>query len=92
MGMLGSEAYNNGNLGVSFKLAATEQQVAKERTSAPTVNEAKNSQLPKYTKDDVARHSTKSTGIWVTHKDGVYDITSFVEVHPGKRYERVYVW
>jgi sulfite oxidase len=23
------------------------------------------------------------TGIWVTYKDGVYDVTKFVEQHPG---------
>lgn len=28
-------------------------------------------------------HRTKETGIWVTFKDGVYDITSFVDSHPG---------
>jgi sulfite oxidase len=31
----------------------------------------------------VAKHKTKQDGIWVTYKDGVYDITDFVEGHPG---------
>ncbi|KAI7843653.1 hypothetical protein COHA_002555, partial [Chlorella ohadii] len=34
-------------------------------------------------KEEVAKHRTKETGIWVTYKDGVYDVTKFVEQHPG---------
>jgi hypothetical protein len=39
--------------------------------------------LPIYTRADVASHKTPETGIWVSFKSGVYDITNFVEVHPG---------
>ena len=39
--------------------------------------------LPTFTMADVGKHSTPETGIWVTYKDGVYDITEFVEGHPG---------
>lgn len=39
--------------------------------------------LPLYTKADVFAHKTKETGIWVTYKDGVYDITDFLAEHPG---------
>lgn len=40
-------------------------------------------QLPEYTPDDVALHRTAESRIWVTYKDGVYDITDFVASHPG---------
>ncbi|EFN57284.1 hypothetical protein CHLNCDRAFT_30609 [Chlorella variabilis] len=36
-----------------------------------------------FDKEEVAKHRTKETGIWVTYKDGVYDVTKFVEQHPG---------
>lgn len=39
--------------------------------------------LKYYTADEVSRHKSKDTGIWVTYKSGVYDITSFVDGHPG---------
>lgn len=39
--------------------------------------------LPTYTKADVSKHATPEARIWVTYKDGVYDITEFVEAHPG---------
>ena len=39
--------------------------------------------LPVYTRAEVAAHVSPETGIWVIYKDGVYDITSFVEQHPG---------
>eukprot|EP00884_Botryococcus_braunii_P006710 jgi/Botrbrau1/1603/Bobra.0185s0018.1 len=35
------------------------------------------------TKEEVALHKTSENRIWVTYKDGVYDITDFVELHPG---------
>ncbi|KAK6621588.1 hypothetical protein RUM44_001395 [Polyplax serrata] len=39
--------------------------------------------LPIYVESDVAKHSTKENRIWVTYKNGVYDVTEFVEQHPG---------
>ncbi|KAK6165305.1 hypothetical protein SNE40_022255 [Patella caerulea] len=39
--------------------------------------------LPTYTAEDVAKHKTKDTKIWVTYKCGVYDITDYVSQHPG---------
>src|SRR4051794_36503551 len=38
--------------------------------------------LPEYTRSEVAKHSTKENRIWVTYKNGVYDITDFIEMHP----------
>ncbi|KAK7497145.1 hypothetical protein BaRGS_00011675 [Batillaria attramentaria] len=39
--------------------------------------------LPTYTLAEVAQHKTKETRIWVTYKNGVYDITDYVTSHPG---------
>ena len=39
--------------------------------------------LPDYTKEDLKAHTTQKTGVWVTFRDGVYDITDFIAVHPG---------
>lgn len=36
-----------------------------------------------YTPEEVAQHNTAENGIWVTFKGHVYDITEFVELHPG---------
>jgi len=36
-----------------------------------------------FTKGDVSKHQTPEQRVWVTYKDGVYDITDFVEMHPG---------
>lgn len=38
---------------------------------------------PLYTQDEVAQHTTAENGIWVSYKNGVYDITDFVRNHPG---------
>jgi len=39
--------------------------------------------LREYTRAEVSKHKTFETRIWVTFRRGVYDITDFVEVHPG---------
>ena len=39
--------------------------------------------LPCYSLDEVKKHKDTSSRIWVTYGDGVYDITDFVEQHPG---------
>jgi len=39
--------------------------------------------LPIYRRSEVAKHSSRENRIWVTYKNGVYDITDFVEGHPG---------
>ena len=33
----------------------------------------------------MAKHdnSTREAGIWVTYRDGVYDVTEFADMHPG---------
>mmetsp|Transcript_64961 Transcript_64961/g.104978 ORF Transcript_64961/g.104978 Transcript_64961/m.104978 type:complete len:650 (+) Transcript_64961:39-1988(+) len=38
---------------------------------------------PIYTAEEVAKHTTEESRIWVTYKDGVYDITDFIANHPG---------
>ncbi|GIL59243.1 hypothetical protein Vafri_13880 [Volvox africanus] len=38
---------------------------------------------PIFTREEVAKHKTPQNRIWVTYKEGVYDITEFVEMHPG---------
>jgi cytochrome b involved in lipid metabolism len=42
-----------------------------------------NDKLPVYRQSEVAKHNTPATGIWVTYKDGVYDVSEFVANHPG---------
>ncbi|CAF3668492.1 unnamed protein product [Rotaria socialis] len=41
------------------------------------------STLPTYSMTEVAKHTTAEKGYWLAYKDGVYDITSYVENHPG---------
>jgi len=48
------------------------------------MNEAQADELPVYRLAEVEKHTTVDAGgIWVIYKDGVYDITSFIENHPG---------
>ncbi|CAF3695984.1 unnamed protein product [Rotaria sordida] len=39
--------------------------------------------LPTYSMIEVAKHTTREKGYWIAYKDGVYDISSYVENHPG---------
>jgi sulfite oxidase len=36
-----------------------------------------------FTRAQVAQHDSINKGIWVTYGDNVYDITEFVQIHPG---------
>ncbi|KAI9003988.1 Oxidoreductase, molybdopterin-binding domain-containing protein, partial [Hyaloraphidium curvatum] len=38
---------------------------------------------PEYSLADVAKHKTKEDRVWVTFEDGVYDITEWIDEHPG---------
>ncbi len=39
--------------------------------------------LPQFGIADVAKHNTPETRIWVVYREAVYDITDFIEGHPG---------
>uniref|UniRef100_A0A9J7ZMI6 Sulfite oxidase n=1 Tax=Cyprinus carpio carpio TaxID=630221 RepID=A0A9J7ZMI6_CYPCA len=55
------------------QLAATSAQLRVTQTS----------DLPVYTLEEVTKHRSLDSGVWVTYKGGVYDITEFVAIHPG---------
>eukprot|EP00418_Pyrodinium_bahamense_P062864 CAMPEP_0179095684 /NCGR_PEP_ID=MMETSP0796-20121207/43945_1 /TAXON_ID=73915 /ORGANISM="Pyrodinium bahamense, Strain pbaha01" /LENGTH=646 /DNA_ID=CAMNT_0020793379 /DNA_START=99 /DNA_END=2039 /DNA_ORIENTATION=+ len=38
---------------------------------------------PVFSREEVEQHRTQETGVWVSYKDGVYDITDFIMNHPG---------
>ena len=52
-------------------------------TGAPAAAAAAADALPIYSKAEVAKHRTAESGIWVVFGGDVYDITSFVQNHPG---------
>ncbi|KAK8768271.1 hypothetical protein V5799_015266 [Amblyomma americanum] len=39
--------------------------------------------LPVYSAAEVAKHDRKETRIWISFRCGVYDVTDFVDEHPG---------
>ena len=49
----------------------------------PIATSSSDERFPIYTREEVSKHTTPETRIWVTFKDGVYDITEFVQAHPG---------
>ena len=52
-----------------------------EKTNRFVAADAKD--LKTYTRSEVSKHKDTKDGIWITFKNGVYDITDFVEQHPG---------
>ncbi|KAH8201931.1 hypothetical protein TruAng_003923 [Truncatella angustata] len=36
-----------------------------------------------FTKKEVAEHKTEDSGIYIIVEDGVYDVTKFIDEHPG---------
>lgn len=39
--------------------------------------------LPQYCITDIENHNNMETGVWVTYGSDVFDITQFVDNHPG---------
>jgi sulfite oxidase len=39
--------------------------------------------LPSFTREEISKHNTLGDRVWVTYRDGVYDVTDFVPQHPG---------
>ena len=35
-------------------------------------------------REEILQHKTAETGVWVTFNEGVYDMSEFLEGHPGK--------
>lgn len=75
---------NNNKPVVSLKRAACSQKKQEETGTEGSVKAGLvRSDLPNYSLDEVKKHQDKASRIWVTYGDGVYDITDFVEQHPG---------
>ena len=58
------------------------QSVACAQQEAPRAGDAIFG-FPEYSLEEISKHKTVETGIWVTYRDGVYDITQFAQQHPG---------
>ena len=43
----------------------------------------RNNKLPDYTVEEILKRKSQDDAVWVTFQDGVYDITEFIEAHPG---------
>ena len=89
-----SNANNNGTsvvFAISISLLASTTLASNDSHSEPMKdanNANKNIQLSTtkiYRRADISSHNNLDSGIWVTYKNGVYDITSFLANHPGGR-------
>ncbi|GAX85602.1 hypothetical protein CEUSTIGMA_g13017.t1 [Chlamydomonas eustigma] len=68
--------------------AVPEMKSPADATSCPSpatsrLLNADDSGLPTFTVEEVAEHRDLKSGIWITYKGEVYDITEFIEAHPG---------
>ncbi|XP_015972622.2 cytochrome B5-like protein [Arachis duranensis] len=64
----------------SFVPATSQKSGSKGKSAQPSLNNHKASKS--YTKSEVSTHN-KRTDCWIIIKNKVYDVTSYVEEHPG---------
>jgi sulfite oxidase len=57
--------------------ARVEQQQQQNKATGAAAADSTGS-FAEYTADEVAKHKTPNDRVWVTYKDGVYDITDFI--------------
>ncbi len=70
-------------LGFGYLLERSKSHCEEAHTKTTVEAGERKPNLPDYRRADVNTHKSKETGIWVTYKNGVYDITDFVAGHPG---------
>lgn len=56
---------------------------AEARNDIKSIHDQEVKGLPFYSLKMVSQHNSKDKRVWVTFKSGVYDITDFVDKHPG---------
>ncbi|XP_064354622.1 sulfite oxidase, mitochondrial [Dromaius novaehollandiae] len=66
-------------LGLGAVLAYGERR----RRAAQATQAAPAPRYPLYTREEVGRHRSPPDRVWVTHGTEVFDVTDFVELHPG---------
>lgn len=65
-------------------LPTSASNTAPPAAGAPVPNVGiKRDDLPTFSRKQVAEHNNREAGIWVIYGEGVYDVTTFVEQHPG---------
>ena len=75
-------------IGASYRIGTlqggvpTEAQSAGAEAQAPLAGAADAAATAVYTLDDVAQHATRED-CWIAVEGGVYDVTEFMEIHPG---------
>ena len=52
-------------------------------TAVITGGAALSEEYPVFTREEISKRDGKRGATWVTYKDQVYDITEFVNAHPG---------
>ncbi|KAJ3254848.1 hypothetical protein HDU77_003910 [Chytriomyces hyalinus] len=72
-------------LAAASLLAAGTSYFSQESKAQPATTTETDSALAAkfFSRDEVRKHTSKEKRVWVTKGDGVYDITDFVDVHPG---------
>ena len=61
---------------------------AQQKDGSVVAHQTEDPNLPTYTRKQVSGHDAKEKGIWVIYGVGVYDITEFVDAHPGELIQR----
>ncbi|KAM9252145.1 sulfite oxidase, mitochondrial [Cariama cristata] len=64
-------------LGAVLAYGERRRRVAQAAQATPTPR------YPLYTREEVGRHRSPQDRVWVTHGTEVFDVTDFVELHPG---------
>ncbi|KAG9509648.1 Sulfite oxidase, mitochondrial, partial [Fragariocoptes setiger] len=54
-----------------------------EKTGPQVRRYQRNPGITYYSRKDVAWHNTSERGVWITYNNSVYDITQFIQHHPG---------
>ncbi|XP_067320039.1 sulfite oxidase, mitochondrial [Anolis sagrei] len=79
--LMGAAVVAGAGLGIGTILAFGDQRQQAAKAEAP--ESASEPQFPTFTRQEVSRHNNEASRVWVTYGSDVFDITDFIEQHPG---------
>ncbi len=71
-------------VGITYYLFDGEKEQVVEQKKRPQAGERVQG-LKDYSADEIARHNKIDSDVWVSYRDGVYDITKLIPKHPSKK-------
>ena len=63
--------------------SGSKKKINKKDTPKSKDDSAKSKDLKEYTMEEISKHDSRENGVWIVINNLVYDVTEFLDQHPG---------